>query len=45
MPNNSLMDKYLNELQLAYEAEKREDYTARKFHVNKATLIIYSMSA
>lgn len=46
MPNNNtLLDKYLNELKLAYEAEKREDYNARRFHVNKATLIIYSMSA
>ena len=34
------MKKYLEQIELAYEAEKQEDYIARRHHINIAGDII-----
>ena len=37
---NVLIEKYLEHLNKAYEAERREDYGARRYHVDMAGSII-----
>ena len=37
---NFLIERYLDHLHKAYEAERKEDYEARKYHIDMAGSII-----